>query len=1321
VDKFKEKNKQYKIGLDMGVASSGWAVSDENGDLLKFKHQPMWGVRLFNEGETAESRRNFRTTRRRLARRIQRGKWLRSILGPEIEKMDPDFFKRMKYSSWSSRDAERNEIGELFDNGAYCSGFYQKAFPTIFHLRKELATNPEKKDLRLVYLALHHIVKYRGNFLYDGEMSIHEGINLASILDDFFASSNQEESVSPEKFSSIKDTILKVVKDQACDKQQEIYNVMQRLLGDDSKKYCMEFAKAILGKKADFSILFPVTGAEEENKFKLSDEEKCDEFSSSLDGRLLTSFQLLKKIHSAYLLASILSAKITTLSDVYINYYESYKKDLHILKHLLKKYCAPDVYHTMFYGTNTKDATYAKYQKNNSGNSSYDELMKKIKDILKKIDDPEAEIDKQYCLSRIKDGSFLRKPKNNNNGAIPHQLQVEELKEILEKQKKYYPVLAENEMKIIQIASFRIPYYVGPLSTAATQYGWAVRKENGPVTPWNYSEKIDVMSSAEQFINNLTNSCQYLYGEDVIPKNSLLFSEYCLLNELNGIRMNGYRLGADVKQRLLTELFTRTKHVTKSTICKCLFQNGFAKQERGLDITGFQKKNEFASSLSSFIDFTSIFGNVNEKNQEMIENCILWITLFSDKSILRMKIKKNYPELSSETVTAICKLNYQGWGRFSRKLLVGIKTMNAEGELLSVMDILRTTNLTFMEILYDRRFSFQEIIEKENAPKQKDISLSRYDSVFPDTPISPSVKKTTWQGLKVIQEIVKIMGKEPKQIYIEFTRSEGKKGKRTINRYDALEKMYKRIKDNPDFQKCWDELTSEKEQYKEQNGPLSKMKLFLYFLQNGKCLYTEQHLEISNLNQYQIDHILPQAYIKDNSIDNLALVIQKENQRKKDSLLLNEDIITKETPYWDTLKKNGLLSTKKYNALIRTDVPDEEFDSFVSRQIVETSQAIKLMSGILKKVYPSTNIVGVKAGLSHDFRIANGLYKIRELNDYHHAHDAYIACQVGMFLTGQYGQIQKMENVKRDFFVAVANQHDELLNFKEGFVAWSMSRDYGNWCGSQVVAKVRKTLRYHQYFISRKTEESSGAFYNQKMLPVGEKEKTTVPSKEGRDPLIYGGYSGEQLAYFDIIEFMKGKKKVSKLVGIPIRITALERTKPDSIKKYLNDNYPGARILKERICKYQYVLYHEKDGTVNEYYIVSDGEVINARELLLPWRYVANLASFDKLDEIGKQELFQVLCAKMKEYPCYMKHAVILEKHVGDFGNLSSDWQKKCIRGLLCYMQANSSRFDFSDKKGLNWNDVPTNRLQFILNPEFIEFVDKSVTGMFERRYQIGV
>ena len=82
------KVKNYSIGLDIGTNSVGWAVNDENYKIYKYKKNNMWGVRLFDEGETAQKRRVYRSTRRRLNRRRERILLLQKLLYSDIEKVD---------------------------------------------------------------------------------------------------------------------------------------------------------------------------------------------------------------------------------------------------------------------------------------------------------------------------------------------------------------------------------------------------------------------------------------------------------------------------------------------------------------------------------------------------------------------------------------------------------------------------------------------------------------------------------------------------------------------------------------------------------------------------------------------------------------------------------------------------------------------------------------------------------------------------------------------------------------------------------------------------------------------------------------------------------------------------------------------------------------------------------------------------------------------------------------------------------------------------------------------------------------------------------
>ena len=77
--------------------------------------------------------------------------------------------------------------------------------------------------------------------------------------------------------------------------------------------------------------------------------------------------------------------------------------------------------------------------------------------------------------------------------------------------------------------------------------------------------------------------------------------------------------------------------------------------------------------------------------------------------------------------------------------------------------------------------------------------------------------------------------------------------------------------------------------------------MYLYYLQNGKCAYTGEPL---NLKDASIDHIIPRSLVKDDSFDNLVLVKDTvTNQRKTDEYPLNFDIIQKQKPLWLKLKE----------------------------------------------------------------------------------------------------------------------------------------------------------------------------------------------------------------------------------------------------------------------------------------------------------------------------------------------------------------------------------------------------------------------------------
>ena len=94
----------YYLGLDLGTNSVGWAVTDLEYNLLRAKGKDLWGVRLFDEAQTAANRRSKRIARRRIERDKARKALLKEFFADEIEKIDPAFYMKMNESFFKLKD-----------------------------------------------------------------------------------------------------------------------------------------------------------------------------------------------------------------------------------------------------------------------------------------------------------------------------------------------------------------------------------------------------------------------------------------------------------------------------------------------------------------------------------------------------------------------------------------------------------------------------------------------------------------------------------------------------------------------------------------------------------------------------------------------------------------------------------------------------------------------------------------------------------------------------------------------------------------------------------------------------------------------------------------------------------------------------------------------------------------------------------------------------------------------------------------------------------------------------------------------------------------
>lgn len=1312
--------KEYNIGLDIGTTSVGWAVVEDGTQKILRKgtgkdRKALWGVRLFDEAQTAEGRRSFRSMRRRFDRRRQRIVLLQEEFRDEIDKIDKCFFKKLKESKYQENDKTNKTIELSVDEKMQISK-YNNRYKTIYHLRKRLIEDPSKEDIRLVYLAIHHIIKYRGNFLYKGNFNI-DDLNLSDKLREIFtiiSSEADELSVSEDIINQIDYEVLeKIIMDKS---KNDIKNNLKEILNGvtENKKFATEFGKLITGSKFVIKDLLKIDD-EEKLSISFNGTDYDDRYGDleNLLGDKLDILDSLKELYDMVFLKKIFKGRNnTSISDLMVSRYLQHQNDLKLLKNILKydrrKY--NEIFKSREATKNRKEyiCVYDLYVHNRLSNEEFKKKIEDyIPDLLEKIND-KVLLDKYNEVKiRIVNGEFMPRITDADNGKYPYQLNELELIKIIENQAEYYPFLKNkinDKYKLVKLLEFRIPYYVGPLNKNS-QFAWLERNNSVKVTPYNFSEVIDKETTAERFIKRASAHCTYLLSEYALPNNSILYDRFKVMNELKQIKINGIKIENDIQKKIIQELFMKSSGTITDKKFKDYIHSSkdFEMFENDIVITGYSADGKFANSMQSYIDFfgeNGIFVNTSY-NQEDADEIIEWITIFDDKDILEKKVRNKYKELSDSQVKKILNKKYSGWGRLSKKLLNNIYYKDKKsGVNKSIIDLMSETDENFMQIINNEEYKFQDRIKEEN--KIVDNTKLSYKLVE-DLATSPATKRGIYQSLKVVDEIIDLMGFKPKNIMIEMARGENRKSGRKDDKKKYLEKIYEEAKKSASEYNKDIENVERQLKYQEK---IDSEKLFLYFIQEGKCLYTGNPLNIEDLNNYEVDHILPRSIIKDDSIDNKALVYRECNQIKNSSLVLPSEYRTGNMKkWWEHLKKIKLISANKFYRLTRSEYKDEDIQGFINRQLVETRQITKHVANIINNLY-CTNVVYLKSNLTHNYRERYELYKFRDLNDYHHAFDAYLTAVLGEYKE-KYMKININYEMIKDLNAKIRETKDyEKLNY--GFVINSLDNDLSfivNKMTSNLInaetgevlfnasdfnKTVEDTYYRNDILISRKTELRSGQLFTKTIYPKG---KGNVMMKNNMPVNLYGGYSNVETSYLTLVLY---DKKI-KLIGIPLEIVNKskknESIKLDFIKEHLRIiDDTNLKILKDVIPFESLIKYRNQKVYIKGYGNANKVcEISNARQLkikknqMIEWKYIFNkvlnngkipkknekLIMDENSQHIIIKNILDYLFKQKEYYPLFEREITKIENAL-DLNNLTFEEMSKVLGEILKIYHCNS-------------------------------------------------
>lgn len=1341
---------KYYLGLDMGTASVGWAVTDTNYEIIKKHGKALWGIRLFEQANTAEERRSFRTARRRTERSKNRIALLQEIFAEEISKVDVGFFQRMKESKYYPEDKRDNNGNTpelpytLFADKNFTDVDFHKRFPSIYHLRYALITQPEvKPDIRLLYLALHHIIKHRGHFLFEGkEMSeVTDFSNAVQVLVECAEENGIEiEEIRQDDNREQLEEILKSRENSRLEKKKQISALMA---GNDKQKKAL--AGLIAGCTVKLSELFADQALDEEERSKISfSDSNYEEYISQVENVLAERFLLIiaaKAIFDWAVLSDI-QGSFAYLSEAKIQVYEKHKRDLEKLKRLLKS--NREVYQQVF-GIPKNTTNYSAYvsmvkkngkkqpiEKHCSREEFYDFLRKTLKSFsCAEKDEPVVD----ELLAEIENGTLFPKQVIRDNGVIPYQLHEKELNKILENALPYYPFLSEKDEdgysateKIQSIFRFRIPYYVGPVNTFHQDKGgnsWAVRKNDNhdKIYPWNFAEKIDEEESAAKFIKRMTNKCTYLAGEDVLPKESLLYAKFSVLNELNNLRIDGESVPVDVKQKIFNDVFQRYQRVTGKRVKDYLIHEGIITREQ--ELSGFDQN--FKSSLKAYHDIKQIAGNVSLSEMQQ-EDIIKDITLFADSpKMLRKRLRLKYPELSDKQIMQLAGKKYSGWGRLSRAFLEEVEAVNPEtGEILNIISALWETNDNLMQLL-SKKYTYAEEIERRNANNRQDEGIS-YQTVQ-DLYVSPAVKRPIWQTLKIVREIEHIMGAAPERIFVEMAREPGQKGDRKVSRKSKLLKLYESCK--KEEQELYDSLLDK------DDNQLRGDKLYLYYTQMGRCMYSGEVIDLEELftNRYDIDHIYPQSKVMDDSLDNRVLVKRELNSKKTDIFPVPQDYVDRAGWLWEVLLKKRLISKEKYNRLTRrTPFSEGELAGFIARQLVETRQSTKAVAQLLQEAYPEVEIVYAKATATSEFRHKFDFIKVRDINDYHHAKDAYLNIVVG---NTYYVKFTK------DAAWYVRNNPGRTYNLKKMFEQGTVKRgDEVAWIPGEAgtITTVRKWMRRNNILFTRKSYEVRGGLFDQQIVKKG---KGQVPIKNGSEDSRlasiekYGGYNKASGAYFILVQ-SEGKKgsPMLSIHYVPVYLAKKLEQSQEAILQYCRDEF-GLRNPRILLHKIKTDALFEVDGfrmhlsgRTGKQLIFKGANQLVVSEMIqrtikkvgkvcADYRVNKNMTISDKM-ELGEDDLleaYEVFQDKLQN-AVYGKRLSTqidtLEKGKEIFAELSRVEQCLVLNEILHLFQCQSAAANLSLIGG------PRHAGVIVLNHdiskvEHISIINQSVTGFYEQ------
>lgn len=506
---------------------------------------------------------------------------------------------------------------------------------------------------------------------------------------------------------------------------------------------------------------------------------------------------------------------------------------------------------------------------------------------------------------------------------------------------------------------------------------------------------------------------EILVGPKVAPKSSLVFQEFKIWQVLNNVVLSDKETGEqrylthDEMNTLACELQTREK-MTQSEAIKILFRSNKGKDLNFKDLEG---NATFSSFVSTFLKIANVIDDTEydikkmpadtaidavrrvferEKyNTALLEfDCSLDKKEFEKQPLFRLwhllysyegddshtgyeSLVKKIQELSGmpeEFARMVSSITFKDdYASLSHKAMRRILPYMKQGKTYSEACSLAGYN-------HSSRSLTKEQIENKEL-------VSRLEVLPKNSLRNPVVEKILNQMINVVNSLSEEYGR-PDEIHVEFAR-ELKKNQKQREKMSA--DIAEREKDNERIEKRLHESPFNIQYVRKSD--ILRYRLYEELKENGyKTLYSGKYIpqEVLFSNNIDIEHIIPQSVLFDDSFSNKTLEFKDINIEKGN--MTARDYVTSK---WgqegfegykakvENLMSSGAISAAKCRNLLKTaaDLPTD----FLNRDLVNSQyiakKACEILESYVKTVVTTTGSITAK--LREDWQLVDVM---KELN-----------------------------------------------------------------------------------------------------------------------------------------------------------------------------------------------------------------------------------------------------------------------------------------------------------------------------------------------------